>query len=97
MYVVELDNRIIGFSHVVPGEIVGLFVHPEFSKQGVGTLLIKHAMQKARVDYNGPIKIEATLNAQEFYEKFGFKKASEIDVNRNNVKIRIVVLYSEQI
>ena len=90
MYVVEQDETIVGFSHVVPGEIVAIFVHPDHVRQGIGSTLMRHGIAKAKMNHNGPIKIEATLNAQPFYETVGFRKIGDRITRRNEVDIPIV-------
>ncbi|MDH3529160.1 MAG: GNAT family N-acetyltransferase, partial [Acidobacteriota bacterium] len=63
MYVYEIAGRIVGFSHVVPGEIIAIFVSPDHAREGVGTKLLKHAIPLAKRGWDGPVKIKATLNA----------------------------------
>jgi len=90
MYVAERSGCIVGFSHVVPGEIVAIFVHPDHARQGVGSALVSHGLAKAKENHNGPIRVESTLNAQPFYERMGFKKTGERVARRNDVDIPIV-------
>jgi ribosomal protein S18 acetylase RimI-like enzyme len=90
MYVAELKGSVAGFSHVVPGEIVAIFVHPDHVRQGIGSVLVRHAMTKAQVDANGSVRVDSTLNAQRFYETMGFRKTGERLVRRNDVDIPIV-------
>jgi len=92
MFVIEKNKEIVGFSHVIPGVIVALFVHPKFSKEGIGTKLMNHAIMKARENWQDPIKLEATLNAQAFYEKFGFQKIKDKEVQRNNIFLHVVLM-----
>ena len=90
MYVVVQNGIIVGFSHVIPGEIVAVFVHPDHVRQGIGSMLMRHGITKAKIDHVGPIKIEATLNAQPFYETMGFRKIGDLIARRNEVEIPIV-------
>lgn len=84
----------IGFSHIVPGEIVALFISPQCARKGIGTTLMKHAMPIARQDWEGPIRLEATLNAVLFYESLGFKRIRELMAQRNNTAIPVVEMES---
>lgn len=97
MYVYEDHGTIRGFSHVVPGEIVALFVSPDSARQGVGTALMAHTMPYARQNWDGPVRLEATLNAVPFYETVGFKKISASVTRRNHVAIPIVVMEIDEI
>ncbi len=92
MYICENDVQICGFSHVIPGEIVALFVKPNMARKGIGTLLANHGLSFARKTWVGPIKLEATLNAVPFYESVGFKTTGQCVTRRNNVEIPIVLM-----
>ena len=90
MYVAEGDGSVVGFSHVVPGEIAAVFVHPHHARQGIGSALVRHAITKARPANGGSIRVDSTLNAQRFYETMGFTKTGERTARRNDVDIPIV-------
>lgn len=90
MYLLEDNCRIVGFSHVVPGEIVAIFIHPDFTRKGYGSQLVRHALGIAKKDWEGTIKIDSTLNAEPFYRSLGFRKIGETDVKRNNILIRVI-------
>ena len=90
MYVLEEKGQIAGFSHVVPGEIVAIFVHPEFIRKGIGSALVKHAAKIAKTNWNGPVKIDSTLNAEPFYESLGFVRIGEQQGKRNNIFLRVI-------
>lgn len=90
MYVLEQSGNIVGFSHVVPGEILAIFVDPDYIRQGIGSALVKHGLTKAKEDHIGPIRIDSTLNAQPFYESLGFRMTGQRTVQRNDVDIPII-------
>ena len=50
--------------------LVGLYVLPEFRGLGVGTLLVEHALNQARV--RGYRHVETTVAITRFFERFGF-------------------------
>lgn len=70
--IAETDGTASGFSHAVPGEIVRLFVDVRFTGIGIGAELMRRALRDALAGGSGYVKIEATLNAARFYEKWGF-------------------------
>jgi GNAT superfamily N-acetyltransferase len=90
MFVCESNRQTVGFGHAVPGEVVAIFVHPNAVRQGVGTALLNHAVQCARRDHAGPIKVIATLNAQPFYERRGFLEVRHYALSRGNVEFPVV-------
>jgi GNAT superfamily N-acetyltransferase len=89
---IETDNgrEIAGWGHAVPGEVVGLFVHPRYAGRGVGSALLAHALELARSGHARPVKLVATLNAQAFYEKHGFVETARYAVKRNSVDVPVV-------
>ena len=73
MVVAEQSGVIIGFVDSEPGELTRLFILPSAAGSGLGRRLLQIGIEQARRGHNGPIKVEATLNAVEFYKKHGFK------------------------
>lgn len=90
MYVCESDKAVIGFGQAVPGEVVAIFVHPDFAGRGVGKCLLRHAIQCASKDYEGPIKLIATLNAEPFYAKHGFHEVRRYTIERGDLPFPVV-------
>jgi GNAT superfamily N-acetyltransferase len=97
MYVLERDGEILGFTHAVPGELVALFVSPEVSRTGVGSRLLKHALGQAQDDAKSIVVLEATLNAVEFYAKFGFLPTGTREVRRGTAELSVVTMEKREI
>ncbi len=49
IWIAELDQKQIGFSHGVPGEVLRLFVDADFAGLGVGAGLMERALLVFRV------------------------------------------------
>ncbi|OQA33303.1 MAG: putative N-acetyltransferase YafP [Betaproteobacteria bacterium ADurb.Bin341] len=92
IFVAELGELVIGFSEGVPGEVVAVFVDPNFANRGIGGLLLGHALRLARGSEQ-PVRLEATLNAVPFYERFGFTQGERSVVRRNEIEVPIVVMH----
>jgi GNAT superfamily N-acetyltransferase len=73
MIVAEQSGVIVGFVDAEPGEVTRLFLLPTASGSGLGSRLLQNGIEHARRGHDGPIKVEATLNAVGFYEKRGFR------------------------
>lgn len=72
LYLYKDEDHIvpIGFMGIKDNKIEMLFVSDSFQGKGVGTALLKYALEKlyvTHVDVN-----EQNVNARKFYEKFGF-------------------------
>lgn len=77
MIVAEQKGVIVGFVDAEPGELTRLFVLPSASGVGLGGRLLQAGLAQARRSHEGPIRLEATLNAVGFYERHGFRKKGE--------------------
>ncbi len=91
IFVFEENDNIMGFGQAKKGEIVRIFVDPEFQERGIGKELFDQALRIASKEVK-KVKVESTLNAQSFYEKYGFEKIMDKFVERKGVKIPIIVL-----
>ena len=77
IWIAELDGKPIGFAHGEAGEVVRLFVDSDHTGLGAGVGLMQRALEDALPNKGGKIKIEATLNAVPFYQRWGFEKVGD--------------------
>jgi ribosomal protein S18 acetylase RimI-like enzyme len=66
-------GAVVGFVDAEPGEVTRLFILPEAAGVGLGRRLLEIGLAQARVGHSGPIRLEATINAEGFYRKYGFR------------------------
>jgi GNAT superfamily N-acetyltransferase len=92
IFVAELNHKIIGFGEATTGAIVAVYVDPSAIGQGVGRLILDRALELARGNHLGPVRVESTLNASSFYEHHGFVEVRRATVSRNQVEVPIVVM-----
>ncbi len=73
--VVRSHKTVVGFGSLVPAdcELRALYVHPHWAGRGVGTLLLKSLEEQARKQGVPFLQLDASLNAQEFYARNGFR------------------------
>src|ERR1700752_4402667 len=67
------DGAVVGFVDAEPGEVTRLFLLPEVAGAGLGRRLLEIGISQARLGHSGPIRLEATINAEGFYQKHGFR------------------------
>jgi len=91
LFVAEQDGRVVGFGEAAPGAVIAVYVDPANVRQGVGTATWHHAVVFAGEEHDGPIRLEATLNARDFYERAGFREIRRSTVKRNHVDIPVVL------
>lgn len=90
-FVAEAESKIIGFCEAVPGEVIAVFVDPQSSRKGVGTALLWRALDvAARTPCS--VRLESTLNAVPFYERFGFRQITRASARRNDVDVPVVIM-----
>jgi putative acetyltransferase len=73
------SNSILGFMGVSNEELDMLFLHPRILRKGIGSMLMKHAIEDfkvKKVDVN-----EQNTGAVQFYGKFGFEVMSRSEVD----------------
>lgn len=92
MFVVVDGENIVGFGHAIPGEVVAVYVAPAQAKRGVGRVILAEALMRARRGHKGAVRLDATLNAQGFYEKAGFVAVERKTEQRNDVSLPSVVM-----
>ena len=91
MFVAEIDAVVVGFCHAIQDEIIAMFVHPASTGQGVGAALLSNALERAARS-GRVVRLESTLNAVAFYERFGFRALGRSTVRRNDVDIPVVIM-----
>jgi len=92
IFVAERDSTVLGFGEAAPGVVVAVYVHPSVAHQGIGSALLRYALERARQSHSGPITVESTLNASAFYARRGFREVKRSTVKRNRVEVPIVVM-----
>jgi GNAT superfamily N-acetyltransferase len=92
LFVVEQGVDVVGFGSAARGMIIAVYVDPDAIKQGVGSAIMRHGLEIARRGHDGPIRLEATLNAARFYERFGFHEVARSSVRRGDTAIAVILM-----
>jgi GNAT superfamily N-acetyltransferase len=95
LFVAERAGRVVGFGEAAPGTVIAVYVDPAEVLQGIGTVILRHAIVLACKGHDGPVRLEATLNARDFYERAGFREVTRSAVKRNQVDVPVVVMEME--
>lgn len=86
MFVAEMNGRIAGFGHASGDEILAMFVDPDHARQGIGRLLLGEGLRRVESKL---VRLEAALNAVDFYVKCGFRETGRRTIVRRGVEIEI--------
>ena len=94
-YVAVLNEQgeIIGFSSMnAEGYLHSLFVHKDYQRDGVGSLLVSAVEQRAREYGVSEITAEVSLTARPFFEKRGYEVMKIQKRRANRLKLTNVVM-----
>ena len=90
--IAELNEKVIGYllggknkeNANIPFqyEVYGLYVDPEFQRNGAGRLLLQHFQQKIKQALFFLHAMKGNEKAMTFYTKVGGKRAPEYDINK---------------
>ena len=92
MYVFEENDEILGWIHVRPNNIIGLFVAPEHTRKGVGRSLFDFGLDIVRKNRRNEIQFDATVTAVPLYEKCGCKVIKKSTLRKNSVDVPTVTM-----
>jgi ribosomal protein S18 acetylase RimI-like enzyme len=92
IFVAEYSPRIVGFGEAVPGVVIAIYVDPIAVNRGVGSVIMRHALEIAQSGQAGRVRLEATLNAVGFYRRFGFHEVERSSVRRGQIAVPCVVM-----
>jgi len=83
------ENKIIGYYSYLKQEknqvkLDNLFILPEYIGKGFGAYLMNDFLQRMRNEKYQKIILDSEPNAEEFYQKLGFKKIGEFETSIKN-------------
>lgn len=73
--VIELNGQVAGFGEIAPQfeELRAVYISPDFSRQGLGRLLLYELETRARENGLTRLWLDSSLNAQEFYKASNYQ------------------------
>jgi GNAT superfamily N-acetyltransferase len=98
VFVADCDEEIVGMVSCDQNEITKLYVHPDFQKQGIGTLLFRHA--KSFIGSHGFAELFlgiAVPSAEAFYVKMGMHLSERKLICQGPCKGRNIVIMKAKI
>ena len=76
--------------------IIAVYVAPGSVRHGVGSAIMHQALKVARQEHHTAIRLESTLNAIGFYERFRFREVERSSVIRGQVAVPVVVMERQE-
>jgi putative acetyltransferase len=78
-YVAIEDEKIVGFGEYnrEENEVTGLYVHPDYTGNGIGEKLLEKVEKNAKEHGLDILTCLSTVTAKDFYQKHGYKIVEE--------------------
>ncbi|RXJ82518.1 GNAT family N-acetyltransferase [Arcobacter sp. F2176] len=86
-YLAILDKKLVGFAEFYEDYIDCFYVHYKYQGCGVGKMLLNHIFKVAEEKKQTLLKVDASITAKPFFEKFGFIEVKKNKVKRNNIEL----------
>ena len=85
MWVAESDGELLGFASCTPTWLNGLYIRPDLTGQGIGTVLLD-LVKATHSDGFGLWVFESNLGARRLYARHGFVEVERTDGSGNEEK-----------
>ena len=85
----EIDGKLVGFAELTAeGHLHMLFVHKDHQGEGIASALLAAMEERAHTAGQSEITTDASLTAQPFFQRQGFRRLAEQEVERNGQTLR---------
>jgi len=86
-YICISEDEVVGFCEYYDGYIDCFYVHFKYQNFGIGKLLLNHILKIAKNENINKIRVDVSITAKPFFEKFGFKEVKKNLLKRGNVEL----------
>ena len=86
-YLAIVNEKLVGFAEFYDDYIDCFYVHHEYQGCGVGKMLINHIFKIVKEQKQTLLRVDASITAKPFFEKFGFKVLKKNRVKRGNIEL----------
>lgn len=93
--VAEIEDAIAGFASLFKNEIYAVYVHPEYTRQGVGTQLLNAVEKVAIFQHIKKLKLVSSTTAKCFYQVNSYQVVEHL-VHTLHSCIKIPCIYMEK-
>ncbi|WP_428025637.1 GNAT family N-acetyltransferase [Arcobacter sp.] len=81
-YLAIIQNKLVGFVEFYEDYIDCFYIHHEYQGMGIGKSLLEHVLSIAKKNNVFKIRVDVSITAKPFFEKFGFKQIKINHVKR---------------
>ncbi|NVJ52710.1 MAG: GNAT family N-acetyltransferase [Campylobacteraceae bacterium] len=86
-YLTICDKKLVGFAEFYEDYIDCFYVHHEYQGCDVGKMLLNNIFKIAKQNEQTLLRVDASITAKPFFEKFGFIEVKKNKVERNNIEL----------
>jgi ribosomal protein S18 acetylase RimI-like enzyme len=86
-YLCILKDEVVGFCEYYHGYIDCFYVHYKYQNFGIGKSLLNHILKTAKNENMDKIRLDSSITAKPFFEKFGFKEVEKNIVKRKSMEL----------
>jgi len=76
---VDATDRVVGFCSHRDDEIMALYVHPDWTRRGIASDLLRRAEAAIEKEGHEAVRLDAALVARSFYERHGYRVVESKD------------------
>jgi len=90
----ERDGATVAYGglNAPQNRIASIYVHPEYSGEGIATSLVRQFESRARMGAIPELKIVSSLNARSFYESLGYWDFGRTTEEINGVEVEFAIM-----
>jgi citrate lyase synthetase len=89
------EQKFIGTGTLFESIIKGMYVKPEYHKNGCGKEIITELERKAKENKIEKLELNASPVSKEFYERVGYKHLSQVQINKDGQYIICYNMFKE--
>jgi putative acetyltransferase len=90
VFVAEYEKTIVGFAARNQNWITAVYVHPEFTRQGIGSRLLQILEDDSKACGIDALSLVASITAKPFYDFCGYKVNMPVQIGVRGVQVHCI-------
>lgn len=89
-FVAEYEKTIVGFVARNHSSITAIYVHPEFTRKGIGSRLLNILEDDAKACGINSLMVDASITAKPFYDSCGYQMKTPVLVSVRGIQVHYI-------
>jgi putative acetyltransferase len=90
VFVAEYEKTIIGFAARNQNWIAAVYVHPEFTRNGIGSRLLQIVEDDSRACGINALFVDASITAKPFYDSCGYQVKTPVLIRVRGIQVHCI-------